>query len=283
MQKEKIFETAVAAIDAGDITALEQLIDANTWLLSERRDTPDAGYFQHPCLLWFIANNPIRRESMAANIVDLTAMLIRRMKETGVTNMKDQLGYTLALVVSGRIPKEQGVQIPLAELLISEGAKPGGTISALAHNNLEAAKLMVEKGDPVELITAVCLDLPYAEQMAKQASEEERLLALIGASFYGKVDAIRMLINQGTGVNGYVNRGKGFHSHATALHQAVFSGSLESVSLLVEAGADLYAEDKIYHGTPAGWAEYSLTNEDNDPDQKGKMQSILEFLQSKMQ
>lgn len=43
---------------------------------------------------------------------------------------------------------------------------------------------------------------------------------------------------------------------ATALHHAVWSGSLDAVKVLVEAGADLIRRDTIYDGTPLWWAKY---------------------------
>jgi hypothetical protein len=45
-------------------------------------------------------------------------------------------------------------------------------------------------------------------------------------------------------------------SHGTALHHAVWSGSLDAVRVLVEAGADLQKRDTVYGGTPLGWATY---------------------------
>jgi ankyrin repeat protein len=55
------------------------------------------------------------------------------------------------------------------------------------------------------------------------------------------------------------------YSHATALHHAVHSGSLDAVKVLVEAGARFDTKDTIYGGTPLGWAEY------------GKQLEIAEF------
>ena len=46
-------------------------------------------------------------------------------------------------------------------------------------------------------------------------------------------------------------------SHGTALHHAVWSGSLDAVRVLVEAGADLKRRDTIHDGTPIGWAGYA--------------------------
>ena len=276
------FEQAINDIDKGDIAHLEQLITDNPGLLGERFHTPGQGYFERPYLLWFVANNPIRNEGMATNIVAITRLLIQLARQQQVTNLKEQLDYTLALVVSGRIPKEHGVQLPMADLLISEGATPRGAVGALAHNNLDAARFLVEKGEPVDLVTAICLDLPPAKELAAHSTAAEKTVALIGASFFGKVEAIRFLLDLGTDVNAYADAktSKGFHSHATALHQAVFSKSIEAVKMLLEAGARPDLKDRIYDSTPLGWAEYALTGEENDPGTKNKLMAIADYLKN---
>ena len=134
MREEKtVYREAVSDIDNGDIKHLEQLVSENPGLLNERFSVPGEGYFKHPYLLWFIANNPIReKESLPDNIIEITTMLIRKAKEQGVPTLPYQLERTLALVISGRIPREMDVQIQLTDLFISEGAKPKGAIEALA-------------------------------------------------------------------------------------------------------------------------------------------------------
>ena len=91
---------------------------------------------------------------------------------------------------------------------------------------------------------------------------------------------IRFLIGLGVDVNAFIDRSSGFHSHASALHQAVFSGSLDSVKILVEAGADLNAEDRIHEGTPLGWAKY-MQAEEKDETKRKKFAEIENFLLSK--
>jgi hypothetical protein len=73
---------------------------------------------------------------------------------------------------------------------------------------------------------------------------------------------------------------QGFHSHATALHQAVSSGSLESVKLLVEADADLDVRDRVYDGTPLGWADYLQREEGIPEEMKQKCREIEAYLRS---
>ena len=55
-----------------------------------------------------------------------------------------------------------------------------------------------------------------------------------------KTEALDTLVGLGVDVNAYKT---GSHSHATPLHNAVCSGSLEAVKMLAEAGARLDAKD----------------------------------------
>ena len=48
----------------------------------------------------------------------------------------------------------------------------------------------------------------------------------------------------------------GLNPNATALHNAVCSGSLAAVQKLVEAGASIDAKDGAYNATPLRWSEY---------------------------
>ena len=43
----------------------------------------------------------------------------------------------------------------------------------------------------------------------------------------------------------------------TALHLAAQPGHMAMVTLLVERGADVFAEDGLHHATPRAWAEHS--------------------------
>ncbi len=88
---------------------------------------------------------------------------------------------------------------------------------------------------------------------------------------------INYLLDLGTDVNTYIDPSSGFHSHATALHQAVFSGSLRSVERLIGAGAKLDLKDRIYDGTPLGWAKYMQTVE-KDAGMIAKYKMIESYL-----
>lgn len=277
--KNELFRQAVEAIDSGDVSVLENLLNKNPHLISERLDYPVNGYFRDPYLLWFVADNPIRHEKLPANIGEVAKLLIRFARQYAEESFMHQIGYALGLVVTGRIPRECGVQIELMDILIDAGAIPGNGHGALAHGNTDAAKHLLKRGGELTLTTAICLDMmDDVQRLLKTASSQEIEIALMTAAFYGMTDMIELLIKSGVDVNAYLDASSGFHHHATALHQAVFSGSLDAVKMLVNAGADLSAQDRIYHGTPLGWAQH-MQEGANEVD-KSKYVEIEAFLKS---
>ena len=66
-------------------------------------------------------------------------------------------------------------------------------------------------------------------------------------------------------------------AHATPLHHAVWSGSLDAVKVLVDAGADLAATDTAHAATPLGWAEYAEESQ-TDPEKAVRYSAIAEYL-----
>ncbi len=277
---DPLFLKAVEALDAGNIPALEQMLRQHPKLVSEPLDYSTEGYFSHPYLLWFIADNPIRNDKLPANIINVTRLLIQQVKKQAPETFQQQIDYTLGLVATGRIPKEAGVQIQLMDLLIDAGAVPGKAHGALAHGNIDAARHLIERGGTLTLATAVCLGITTdIGRLAKNADAGERETALVAASFFGNTKMISFLIELGVDVNAYLKDAGGFHSHATALHQAVYSGSMEAVKLLVNAGAKLDAADRIYSGTPLDWSQY-MQKEESDETKRKLYQEIEGYLKS---
>jgi peptide-methionine (S)-S-oxide reductase len=249
------FREAVSAIDAGDLDALQTLLVEHPTLLRDRIDCGE-GYFHRPYLLWFVAENPIRNGRLPRNIAEVTRLLLDKARSQGVDSLPEQLDYALGLVGSGQVPREQGVQGELIDLLVDAGANPDKAMtSALAHRETAAVERLLEHGATLTLLAAACLGRTEDVARLLPASvAEDRQAALAGAALYGEAQSLRSLIECGVDVNAY--NPPGFHAHGAALHHAVDSGSLEAVQVLVAAGADLDQKDRLFHATPLGWAEY---------------------------
>jgi len=247
------FHDAVDAIDSGDAGRLGRLLREDPGLVRDRVDGGE-GYFRRPYLLWFVAENPVRNGRLPANIAEVARVVL--LAAEGVESRQEQIDYALALVCSGRVARECGVQRELIDVLADAGADLNGALRpALAHREIAAAERLLERGAAAGLTAAVCLG--RAEDVARLApasSAGERQEAFAAAALYGDARALAILIGLGVDVDAY--NPPGFHDNGTALHHAVDSGSLDAVRALVEAGADRGARDRIYEGTPLDWAEY---------------------------
>lgn len=274
-----LFKEALSALESGNLRVLKTLLYEHPELVQQRVPNPDGGYFKDPYLLWFVADNPIRNGKLPPNIVALTSVIVEVIKRQNEPAVSLQLDYALGLVATGRIPKECGVQITLMNLLIDEGARPANVLGALAQGNIAAAELLLARGGKLTLAAAVGLNrMQDVKRMVLYSGKSEMLLALTAAAFGGKTDMISFLLNIGAKPNGYPKNDEGFHAHATPLHQAVSSGSLDAVKLLITAGAELNAEDLIFKSTPLGWAEHLQADAGTDAERKKKLEEIASFL-----
>jgi peptide-methionine (S)-S-oxide reductase len=252
---DPLFGEAVSAIDTGDVGALERLLAAHPDLVRNRLDYGE-GYFRQPYLLWFVAENPIRKGTLPRNIAEVTRAILAAAERQRVDSLREQLDYALGLVCSGRVTRECGVQPELIDVLSDAGADPDGAlVPALAHRELAAAERLLERGARLTLLAAVCTGrTDDVTRLLREASADDRQAALAGAALYGQADILALLIDLGVDLQAYSP--PGFHPHGTALHHAVDSGSLGAVRVLVEAGTDLRTKDRLYQGTPLDWADH---------------------------
>jgi Ankyrin repeats (3 copies) len=247
------FQEAVDAIDSGDAGRLERLLAEDPGLVRDRVDGGE-GYFYRPYLLWYVAENPVRNGRLPANIAEVTRVIL--LAAEGVESRQEQIDYALGLVCSGRVARESGAQRELIDVLGDAGADLNGAVMpAFAHREIAAAERLLERGAALSLTAAVCLGrADDVARLAPASSAGERQEALAAAALYGNARALVILIGLGVDVNAY--NPPGLHAHGTALHHAVDSGSLDAVRVLVKAGADRGAKDRLYQGTPLDWAEY---------------------------
>ena len=249
--EDQAFRTALDLLDAGDAERLREHLEAYTEL-AHQHVSFEGNYFNNPTLLEFVAENPIRRGNLPANIVEAAQIIL----EAGAKTNKDAINEALALVSSGRIARKCGVQVPLIDLLCAYGADPNyGMHPALAHGEFEAVTALLARGARPDLPAAAALgQVDEARRLLAAANALDRHRALALAAQFGRVEIVRLLLDAGEDPSRY--NPPGFHGHSTPLHQAALAGYEEVVRLLVERGARLDLKDTIWNGTPAGWARH---------------------------
>lgn len=275
---DALFRDALAAIDAEDVGALERLLRDHPSLAHVRLERPGAwlvdqigpaieGFFKHPWLLWFLTEDAVRSGRIPANVGEFVRVIVRAARSDGADNLQEALDTTLHFAVCSPIGRDDGRQLDLIDALIQEGASlEGAPVQALICSNFAAARHLLARGAVLTLPVAVCLE-HWADiaRLGPGADAEEKQVALALAALNGKAQGLAQLIPLGVDVNAFSS---GFYTHATPLHHAVWSGSLEAVRILVEAGARLDTKDRAYEATPLGWAEHALSSGAAAPGQE---------------
>ncbi|HEY6107842.1 MAG TPA: ankyrin repeat domain-containing protein, partial [Gemmatimonadales bacterium] len=135
------------------------------------------------------------------------------------------------------------------------------------------------RGARLTLATALCLDRwDDARRLAASASARDRQFAYVLAALNGREEALRLILELGVDLN---RPSRDLYSHGTPLHHAVWSGSLEAVKVLVEAGADVRRKDSLWNGTPQGWAEYGAREQAQRPDKAQRYAAIAAYLRER--
>jgi hypothetical protein len=272
---DSFFRQAVSAIDDGDIVKLERLLAQHPRLAADRLKSPGAwlrgqigaaldGFFKRPYLLWFLTEDAVRTGKLPTNVGALARAIIQAARRGGEKKLKKQLDSTLHFAVCSPIGRENGLQLELLDVLIDAGASTDGApVQALICYNPAAAEHLLKRGAALTLPAAVCLGRwDDVTRLGWTASAKDKQVALSLAALNGKSQGLAKLLGLGVDVNAFST---GFYTHATPLHHAVWSGSLDAVKLLVDAGANLATKDKAEHATPLGWAEYAATLPEREP------------------
>ena len=283
---DDLFRQAVDAIDAGDLPALEGLLRDHPDLVRRRLTRPGKwlaeqtggsvpGLLRRPYLLWFIAEDPVRRGTLPDNIVSIARAIVEAAKREGGKTLQAQLDYTLRLVAWSGVAADRGVQLPLLDVLIDAGARPDEANNALVNGHLAAAEHLIRRGGALSLGAALCLDRwDDVPRLFAAASEKQRRMAFVLAALNGKAESLRRMIALGANVN---TPSADLYAHGTPLHHAVCSGSLAAVQVLIEAGADVNTRDTAWRGTPLGWAHHYV-EESKDVDRRRRYDAIAEYL-----
>jgi ankyrin repeat protein len=262
-------EAAARAIAADDPEIVERLQSENSGLVVDFAGGGNPAALRLLLDLGFDAGSArsrpewVRGETAlhvtaARGRLESTKLLIER----GAPLEAQNAGGNTPLAVAIRCLEEQSEWTPndytvdIAVALIQAGAK------------LESVKMT--------LAAAFCLDrTDDIARLATHATPADLQIALAAAAYNGKVKAIPALIGLGADPNA---PNRGLHPHATALHNAVCSGSLETVKALVEAGAKVEGKDAAYQSSPLSWAEYFVREKRTSPKQDAE---IVEYLRQK--
>jgi peptide-methionine (S)-S-oxide reductase len=271
---EPNFRAAVNAIHAGDLTALTQLLADHPNLSRDRAVEPacylSTDYFGSPKLLWFVAINPTLIKTMPSNIVDLAKAII----DAGVE--QHDLDYTLGLVMTSDPAKDQQLQTPLMELLLARGATvtDDAVNGTLAHAIVEPVQVLLKRGylmtapvasalgkvDELKRLLKKLLPSGVAAKSIPDSGREsprparnvdDRLHAAFSlAVIHRQVDCASACLDADADVNAFLI----VHTHSTPAHQAAVNDDVPMLELLVSRGARLDVKDKLWGGTPLGWA-----------------------------
>lgn len=246
------FRRAVDLLDDGDVEGLRDHLRRHPGIVHQSVMFEGGNYFREPTLLEFVAENPVRHDSLPPNIVEVAHAIL----DAGARTNQQAIDMTLSLACSGRVPRECGVQVPLIDLLCNFGADPNGAMRpALTHSEWEAVDALLRRGGRVDLLVVAATGrLEGAREALHSADGAQRHLALALSAQHGHASVVALLLDAGEDPNRY--NPSGAHAHSTPLHRAALAGHLEVVRLLIERGARLDIRDIHYDGTALEWAEH---------------------------
>ena len=261
---DDLFRQGVAFLDAGRVDALADHIGRHPSLLSVPAafsetffisGTQAGQYFEHPKLLWFVAENPIRNNAFPENIVDVIQCIIDRQRKHSPDTLQQDLDYTLGLVTSGTVPRKTGKLGDLVSVLVENGGDPNCADAGLVHGERDAVQALIDAGAEVNLLMAAGMGLEDdLQHLLPDADEETKQKALACAASCSQPTTCRILVDRGVDPNQY--NPTGFHGHCTPLHNAINANAYETVTTLVSRGADTTIKDRMHDSDALGWAEH---------------------------
>lgn len=260
------FERAADAIVEGDLSTLDQLLQAEPELIRARSTRE-----HRATLLHHVAANGVEnyRQRTPANIVAIARYLLDAGAEVDAeAEMYGGGATTFGLVVTSAHPRQAGVQNELADLLLARGARMGKNRirDCLANGCPEAAAHLARLGAPLTFIDAAGIGrtdlVRQAFEQPGGVPEAEKGGAMVMAGWYGQRETIRLLMELG------VDPGApGETDGQTALHVAAYQGDAELVDLLLSQKAPVNVNDAVHGTPPLAWALHAwLVENRRDPE-----------------
>jgi ankyrin repeat protein len=168
--------------------------------------------------------------------------------------------------LDGRTAYQQAVrtgQDRVADLLARHGAS---TALSSADEFLAACRR-------ADRTAATAVLAAHPDLAARLTAEDHRVLT--DAADHGHTEAVRLMLDLGFPADARSEQDNG----ATALHLAAAAGSLGTVRLLLERGADIEVRDTAWNSTPLEWAIVGSgmrLGHDPDPDWPATISALLD-------
>jgi hypothetical protein len=272
------FEQAADAIVEGDRATLARLLKDDPTLI---RATSTREH--HASLLHYVSANGVEnfRQETPGNIVEMAQLLLDAGAEVDAeAEVYGGGATTLGLVVTSAHPREAGVQLALAELLLNRGARMSRRLirDCLMNGCPEAAEYLASRGAYVGLLEASGLGRGAEVHrfiLEQKPTHGEMVEALMMAAWYGRVEVAEALLDSGVAV-GVPDDSNG--EGQTALHIAAYAGHRLLVDSLVRRGAPLDVADKVYKTPPLVWALHAwlVENRKNTDEYKAIVKRLVD-------
>ncbi len=131
IERHPRFDDALAALDAGNVEQLRDLLTSDPSLTHARTNLePPYGYFTGATLLHHVAGNPGRDNPLPANIIEIARLLLDAGAEANALTLGPSPSNspltrgatTMGLVVTSKQASDMNVTGPLMDLLLERGA-----------------------------------------------------------------------------------------------------------------------------------------------------------------
>ena len=264
------FEAAVDAVVTGDLATLKRLLGDNPELIRVRSTRE-----HRATLLHYVGANAVEgyRQKTPKNALQVAEVLLEAGAEVDADLDYGAMGKryperrgstTLGLVATSCHPAVAGVQIPLLDLLLKQGASVDGIqegwnplIAALHNGRGEAAAHLARRGARLDLEGAAGVGrLEVVKSFFREdgslkpaATKAQMEYGLMWACEYGRARVVDFLLKRGVQVDAQPHG-------ETGLHWAAYAGHAATVKALLKWKAPVHITDKRFGGTPIGWALY---------------------------
>ncbi|HMO25906.1 MAG TPA: ankyrin repeat domain-containing protein, partial [Tepidisphaeraceae bacterium] len=169
---------------------------------------------------------------------------------------REDLNYTLELVMTSEPARAQGLQLQLMRLLLARGAavQPRAIQMTLGHAIHEPVVMLIDEGHlPLTASSAAGLGrLDDLVRLLPDVDPAELHAALSLAVINRQVECAARCLDAGADANAFLI----VHAHSTPLHQAAINADVPMLQLLLARGARLDIRDTLWHGTPLDWARH---------------------------